>query len=63
MEVSEEVLEGLDAVRESGQTNMFDRPVVIKLAEQMGFRATANWIRDHHKEYTEGIFQGFAKIE
>jgi len=54
------VLEGLEAVRESGVTNMLNRPVVARLAEEMGFKEAARWIETHRKEYAEGIFRGFA---
>jgi hypothetical protein len=57
--VSHEVFAGLEAVRESGLTNMLDRPVVIEIAETMGFRETALWIRAHRDLYAIGIFQGF----
>jgi len=56
---SREILAGLNAVRESGLTNMFDRPVVIQLAETMGFTETTRWIRAHRDLYATGIFQGF----
>ena len=54
--VPKKVLDGLEAVRESGFTNMLDRPVVIELARQMGFDETARWIEDHHKEFAQCIF-------
>jgi hypothetical protein len=57
--VSREVFAGLEAVRQSGLTNMFDRPVVIQLAETMGFAETARWVQAHRDLYAAGIFQGF----
>jgi len=57
--VSKGVLDGLEAVRESGMTNMLDRPVVIELAKQMGFEETARWIETHPRDYAEGVFRGF----
>lgn len=53
------VLEGLEAVRQSGYTNMLDRPRVIELAEMMGFDETADWLRNNRRLYAEGIFAGF----
>ena len=35
------VWQGLEAVKDSGATNMFDRPAVIKMAEFLGFHETA----------------------
>ena len=52
------VYEGLEAIRQSGATNMFDRPRVIELAEMMGYAETAEWVRDHRSEYARLIFAG-----
>ncbi len=59
--VPENVLLGIDAVRKSGLTNMLDRPVVIKLARELGFLETTGWIENNRKLYAEGIFKGFMK--
>jgi hypothetical protein len=56
--VSAAVYEGLEAVRQSGETNMFDRPRVIELAEMMGYDETADWVRDHRSEYAQLLFAG-----
>ncbi len=53
------VWQGLEAVRDSGATNMFDRPAVIKIAEFLGFHETARRIEGHHGPYSEGLFKGF----
>ena len=56
--VSAAVYEGLEAVRQSGATNMFDRPRVIELAELMGYDETAEWVRAHRSEYARLLFAG-----
>ena len=53
------VWQGIDAVRLSGLTNMLDRPVVARLAEELGYPDAARWIEAHPKEYAEGVFRGF----
>ena len=53
------VLDGLEAVRRSGLTNMLDRPVVAQLASEFGFEEAARWVEDHRDEFSEGIFRGF----
>lgn len=58
--VTAAVLEGLEAVRTSGKTNMFDAPRVIELALQMGHVHTAMWVYDNRRLYAAGIFAGFA---
>jgi hypothetical protein len=59
IEVPTAVLDGLDTVRESGETDMQDSPKVQAIAGRMGYPETAMWIREHHHEYSEGIFRGF----
>jgi len=58
-----DVLEGLEAVRLSGKTNMLDAPRVIELAFEMEHYATALWVHDNRKQYAEGIFRGFEATE
>ena len=53
------VLKGLEAVRRSGLTNMFDRPRVAELAEFFGFEETASWVEANRAAFAQGIFQGF----
>ena len=59
VKVPKDALEGLHAVRDSGMTNMLDRPAVVDLAREMRFEETAEWIESHRREYAEGIFRGF----
>ena len=63
VKVPQDVLDGLMAVRDSGLTNMFDRPMVARLAARMGFGAAAEWVKTHTKDYAEGVFHGFAAQE
>ena len=59
IKVPNEVLKGIIAVRDSGLTNMLDRPVVVQLAAEMRFEKAARWVETHRKEYAEGVFCGF----
>ena len=61
--VPKAVLDGLEAVRTSGLTNMLDRPVVARLASEFGFEEAARWIDAHRREFAEGIFHGFEATE
>ena len=54
-----EVIEGLEAVRLSGKTNMFDVSAVINLALDMGYAITATWIEENRWLYAWGILIGF----
>ena len=57
------VLEGLEAVRQTGATNMLARPFVADIAGRMGFGETKRWIETNPKLYAEGIFRGFEAEE
>ena len=57
--VTREVFEGLEAVRRSGLTNMLDRHVVARLAEEMGYEESARWVRENGGLYSRAVFQGF----
>ena len=61
--VPADVLEGLEAVRLSGKTNMLDAPRVIELALETERYATALWVHENRKQYAEGIFRGFEATE
>ena len=56
------VLDGLEAVRQSGLTNMLDHPAVARLARELGFEEAALWVEDHRDKYAEGIFRGFEAV-
>jgi hypothetical protein len=53
--VTAEVWQGINAVRCSGLTNMLDRPMVAELAGKFGFTKAAQWVKNHPKEYAEGV--------
>ncbi len=55
----ENVYLGIEAVRKSGLTNMLHRPMVIKLAGELGCPESAEWIESNPRQYAEGIFKGF----
>jgi hypothetical protein len=59
IQVPKKVYEGLEAVRSSGVTNMFDYPKVIYFAGEWGYEETVQWLKEHKKEYSLGVFQGF----
>ena len=63
IQISKNALDGLEAVRVSGKTNMFDVNRVIELALEMGFVDTAFWIYENRRLYATGIIQGFVVNE
>ena len=52
------VKEQILAIRDTGLTNMFDLPVVQRLAYERDFYELVCWIEDHKKEYTHFILTG-----
>jgi len=61
--VPTKVLAAIEAVRDSGATNMLDRPRVIEIARAFGADEAAKWIEAHRSEYANGIFRGFVAEE
>ena len=57
------VFDGLETVRESGETPMSDISQVQYLAARLGYPETASWLKEHHQEYSEGLFRGFVAAE
>lgn len=52
------VKEQILAIRDTGLTNMFDIPMVQRLAYDRGFYELVCWIEEHRKEYTHFILNG-----
>jgi hypothetical protein len=57
------VMDGLETVRESGETNLQDSGRVQALAIRLGYPEVEAWIEEHPNEYQEGIFRGFVAAE
>ena len=57
------MFEGLEVVQESEKTNMLDHQAVQDIAIRRGYPETALWVREHRREYSEGIFRGFVTAE
>ncbi len=58
--VPREVYVGILAVRDSGATNMLARDEVARIAEEMDYPEAADWIRTYKRDYSRGVFNGFA---
>jgi len=52
------VKEQILAIRDTGLTNMFDIPMVQRLAYDRGFYELVCWLEEHQKEYTHFILTG-----
>lgn len=58
------VFDGFEFIRQSGATNMLDRPMVLNLAWEWDFTETAKWIESvGTATYARLIFQGPEVIE
>lgn len=59
LELPQDVYEGLEAVRSSGLTNMFDRKKVKQIAEMMGYDEAVAWLNQADSEtYSNLMFAG-----
>ena len=56
--MEEKVKEQILAIRDTGLTNMFDLPVVQRLAYERDFYELVCWLEDHKKEYVRFILTG-----
>ena len=61
--VPREVLEGIEAVRETGRTNMMDCMAVQFMANELEFFQTVVWLEDNRKAYAQGLFNGFEPVD
>jgi hypothetical protein len=52
------VKEQILAIRDTGLTNMFDIPMVQRLAYDRGFYELVCWLEEHRKEYAHFILTG-----
>ena len=57
-EFTNTVREQILAVRATGETNMFDVPMVQQIANRMGFYDLVLFLIDHRKEYAHFIMTG-----
>ena len=58
--MTEKVREQILIIRDSGQTNMFDLPMVQRLAYERDFFDLVVYIEEHPKEYVHFIMTGEA---
>ncbi|KYP79556.1 DUF5049 domain-containing protein [Ferroacidibacillus organovorans] len=61
--VPKSVFEGLEAIRQSGTTNMLDFFAVLRLASALNNPDTARWLLDHKREYVQGVLYGIEPEE
>jgi hypothetical protein len=61
-EIPSPVLDGIEAVRATGDTDMLDWPVVAEISERLGFPDTARWVRENSRTYARGVFKGFKEV-
>ena len=58
--MSETIREQILAIRDTGRTNMFDVPMVQRIADEMWFYELVCWLEDHRREYAHFIMTGEA---
>ena len=58
--MTEKVKEQILAIRDTGLTNMFDIPMVQRLAYERGYYELVSYLEEHRKEYAHFILTGEA---
>lgn len=58
VKISQEVYDGIEAVRKSGLTNMFDSKAVIELCQMLGNDVAAKWVEENKDAYSRLVFEG-----
>ena len=58
--MDEKIKEQILAIRDTGLTNMFDLPVVQRLAYERDFYELVLYLEEHRKEYAHFIMTGEA---
>lgn len=58
VKLTQGVFDDIEAVRQSGATNMLDRRRVQDILEDMGADEAAEWVRQNKKTYGRLIFEG-----
>lgn len=56
--MEEKIKEQLLAVRDTGETNMFDVGAVLRIANRMGFIELVAFIETHRRVYLNTIYTG-----
>ena len=59
--MTEKVKEQILAIRDTGLTNMFDIPMVQRLAYERDFFELVTYLEEHRKEYVRFILTGEAE--
>ena len=61
--MTEKIRDQILAIRDSGLTNMFDAPMVQRLAYERGYYELVIYLEEHRKEYARFIMTGEADTE
>ena len=59
--MTEEIKDQILAIRETGETNMFDISVVIDIAESDGYYELIDYLSEHRDDYVRFILTGEVK--
>ncbi len=56
--MTEEIRDQILAIRDTGETNMFDIPVVINIAKRDGYYELIDFLSEHRDDYVRFILTG-----
>lgn len=60
--VTQEILDGIEAMQEDGSYNMFQWQSVAAWCLRNGHKAAGVWIAQNHRDYASGIIAGFTVV-
>lgn len=63
VKVTQQVLDGITEVRDSGMIDMFDYHGVVVTAQSLGHHEAHEWLSNNQGLYSKGIFTGFSADE
>ncbi|HGS9459664.1 DUF5049 domain-containing protein [Clostridioides difficile] len=61
--MNEIIMQQILAIRETGETNLFDLPVVTSIALRAGYTELVDYLEKNKGEYVHFILTGEAKTE
>lgn len=59
VKVPQKVYDAIEAIRQSGKTNMLNSYEVQRLCSKWGHHDAVLWIADNRRKYATAIFEGF----
>jgi len=63
IKITQQIFNGIEFVRKSGEYNMLDRYTVARMCNERGYYDAAIWITENERLYTRLLFEGYEIVE